>query len=535
MSDTPRFRVLFADALPEEGLEPLRADGRFELIVRTGLKGEELARAIEGMDAVVVRSATKITRDALKYAERLQVIGRAGVGVDNIDLEAATERGVAVLNAPSGNTISAAELAFALVLALVRRVPAADRSMKAGEWDRKSFQGTELYGKTLGLVGAGRIGGEVAKRARVFGMRVVAYDPFLTEEKASGLEIELGTLEEVLRRGDVVSLHVPLTDSTRGMLGEAQLATMKPGAYLVNTARGGVVDEAALARLVESGKLGGAALDVFEQEPLPADHPLRKVAGVVLTPHVGAQTAEAQQNVAVEIGYAVRDALLVGDLTRAVNAPAIGGEEMRRLRPLLELASRLGRLAVSLGDGPVEAVEVRYAGAGPEEGLRPILAASLVGLLSSAVGPWGINHVNALHLASARGIELRRIRLGPHGDYGEYLELRVTVQGRERKVAGALLAEAHPRIVRVDDYAVTVIPSGTLVVLRNRDVPGVIGRVGTLLGGAGINIAEYYQARLEQGGDALALIRVDGRVPQDVLDSLRRLRDVVHVTQVDMD
>ncbi len=528
------YRVLIADALPAEGLEPLRADGRFELEVRTGLKGEELAQAIAGVDAVVVRSATRITRDALRLADRLKVIGRAGVGVDNIDVSAATERGVAVLNAPAGNTISAAELAFALILALVRKVPAADRSMKAGEWDRKSFQGTELYGKTLGLVGAGRIGGEVAKRARAFGTRVVAYDPFLTPEKASELDIELGTLEEVLRRADVISLHVPLTESTQGMIGDAQLAMMKPGAYLVNAARGGIVDEVALARFVESGRLGGAALDVYDEEPLAAGHPLRKLPGVVLTPHVGAQTAEAQQNVAVEIGQAVRDALLEGDFTRAVNAPAIGGEEMRRLRPLLQLAERLGRLAASLVTGPVEAVEARYAGEGPEEALRPILAAGLVGLLASAVGPEGVNRVNALHVASTRGIELRRIRLGPHGDYGEYVELRVAVPGGERRVGGALLAEAHPRIVRIDDYEVAVLPTGTLVVLWNRDVPGVIGRVGSLLGEAGINIAEYYQARQEEGGEALAAIRVDGALPDEVLASLRRLRDVNRVTQVEL-
>ncbi len=529
-----KYRVLIADALPPEGLEPLRADGRFEVDVRTGLKGEELAQAIVGVDAVVVRSATKITREALRLADRLKVIGRAGVGVDNIDVAAATERGVAVLNAPAGNTISAAELAFALILSLVRKVPAADRSMKAGEWDRKSFQGSELYGKTLGLVGAGRIGGEVAKRARGFGMRVVAYDPYLTPEKASELDIELGTLEEVLRRGDVISLHVPLTESTQRMIGDAQLAMMKSGAYLVNAARGGVVDEAALARFVESGKLGGAALDVYEEEPLPADHPLRRLPTVVLTPHVGAQTVEAQQNVAVEIGQAIRDALLVGDFSRAVNAPAIGGEEMRRLRPLLQLAERLGRLAASLVDGPVQAVEARYAGEGPEEALRPILAAGLVGLLARAVGQEGVNRVNALHVASTRGIELRRIRLGPHGDYGEYVELRVSAPGGERRVAGALLAEAHPRIVRIDDYEVAVLPSGTLVVLWNRDVPGVIGRVGSLLGGAGINIAEYYQARLEAGGEALAAIRVDGALPDEALDSLRRLRDVNRVTQVEL-
>ena len=532
MSET--YRVLIADALPDEGLEPLRADGRFELEVHTGLKGDALAEAIAGVDAVVVRSATKITRDALKHADRLKVIGRAGVGVDNIDVNAATERGVAVLNAPAGNTISAAELAFALILSLVRKIPAADRSMKAGEWDRKSFQGAELYGKTLGLVGAGRIGGEVAKRARAFGMRVVAFDPYLTAEKASELDIELATLEEVLRRGDVVSLHVPLTESTQRMIGDAQLAMMKPGAYLVNAARGGVVDETALARFLESGKLGGAALDVYEEEPLPAEHPLRHVRGLVLTPHVGAQTAEAQQNVAVEIGQAVRDALLEGDFTRAVNAPAIGGEEMRRLRPLLLLTERLGRLAASLVEGPVQAVEVRYAGEGPEDALRPLLSAGLVGLLACAVGKDGINRVNALHLASTRGIELRRLRLGPHGDYGEYVELRITAPGGERRVAGALLAEAHPRIVRIDGYPVAVLPSGTLVVLWNRDVPGVIGRVGSLLGSADINIAEYYQARLEEGGEALAAIRVDGALPEEVLDSLRRLPDVNRVTQVEL-
>ena len=529
------YRVLIADALPDEGLAPLKADGRFELEVKTGLKGDELAQAIEGMDAVIVRSATRITREALKLADRLKVIGRAGVGVDNIDVQAATERGVAVLNAPAGNTISAAELAFAHILSLVRKIPAADRSMKAGEWDRKSFTGNELYGKTLGLVGAGRIGGEVARRARAFGMRIVAFDPFLTSEKAAELEIELGTLEEVLRRGDIISLHVPLTDGTRRMIGDEQLALMKRGSFLVNAARGGVVDERALARALESGHLAGAGLDVFEEEPLPADSPLRQMKRLVMTPHVGAQTEEAQQNVAVEIGYAVRDALLEGDFTRAVNAPAIGGEEMRRLKPLLELAERLGRLGAALVEGPLAGVEARYAGEGPEDALRPVLSAALVGLLGRAVGPEGINRVNALHVASTRGIELSRSRLGPQRDYGEYVELRLTGAGGERRVAGALLSEAHPRIVQIDDYPVTVLPTGTLVVLRNHDVPGVIGRVGSLLGESGINIAEYYQARLEEGGPALAAIRVDGALADEVVAALRRLRDVVHVTQVELD
>ncbi|MBI4544786.1 MAG: phosphoglycerate dehydrogenase [Gemmatimonadetes bacterium] len=530
------YRILIADALAPEGLEPLRADGRFEIVEWPGLVGEELARALAGVDAVIVRSATRITREALARADRLQVIGRAGVGVDNIDVEAATERGIAVLNAPSGNTVSAAELTMALLLALVRRVPAADRSMKEGEWDRSRFSGTELYGKILGLVGAGRIGGEVARRAKSFGMRVVAYDPFLGEEHARALEIELASLDEVLRRADVLSLHVPLTESTAGMIGEAELARMKPGAFLVNAARGGVVDEAALSRFLASGRLAGAALDVFDLEPLAPQHRLRALNNVVLTPHLGAATQEAQQNVAVEIAEAVRAALVEGDLSRAVNAPAIGGEEMRRLRPLLDLAQRLGQLACVLADGAVEATEIRYAGAVEEGLLRPLAASALIGVLAGVLGAGAVNFVNALHLAQSRGMQVRQVRLGPHADYAEYLEVRLFSQGGGQVlVAGALLAAQHPRVVRIGDFHIDVVPRGALVVLRNRDVPGVIGRVGTLLGTAGINIGEYHQARLEAGGEALAAISVDGRLSAELVDELRGLPEVLEVRQVQLD
>jgi D-3-phosphoglycerate dehydrogenase len=528
------YRVLLADNIDSEGLEPLRADGRFELEVRTGLKGEELARAIAGFDAVIVRSATRITREALAYADRLKVIGRAGVGVDNIDVEAATERGVAVLNAPSGNTISAAELTMALLLALVRRIPAADRSMKAGEWDRKSFSGIELYGKTLGLIGAGRIGREVAKRARAFEMRVIAYDPYLTEEQARALDIERASLDEVLRRADVVSLHVPLTETTAGMINEAALAKMKPGALLVNAARGGVVDEDAVYRFLQEGRLGGAAFDVYEEEPLPADHPLRKLNNVVLTPHLGASTEEAQRNVALEIAEAVRAALTEGDYSRAVNAPAIGGEAMRRLRPLLDLAERLGRLAAALGDGAIKSIEIRYAGQ-IEEGLRPVAAATLVGVLRDVVGASAVNLVNALHLAQSRGIAVQQVRRGPHSDYAEYVELQLTRERGQTRVAAALLSESHARVVGIDNFHVDVVPRGSLVVLRNRDVPGVIGRVGTLLGTAGINIAEYHQARHEAGGEALAAISVDGRLSAEVIDALRQVPEILEVRQAQLD
>ena len=532
---TDSFKVLVADAIAADGLAPLRDDGRFDLINKPGLSGDALASAMADVDAVLVRSATKITRESLAKAERLKVIGRAGVGVDTIDVDAATEKGIAVLTAPSGNTISACELTFALLLALVRRVPAADRSMHEGAWDRKSFGGAELYGKTLGLVGAGRIGGEVAKRARAFGMRVLVYDPYLTDDRARALDAQLTTLEDVLARADVISLHVPLTEGTQGLIGRERLARRKRGALVVNAARGGVIDEAALVDALRSKHIGGAALDVFEQEPLPKDHPLRTLDNVVLTPHLGASTEEAQQNVALEIAEAVRAALADGDFSRAVNAPAVGSEEMRRLRPLLELAERLGRLASTMLDGAPETAEVRYAGGADEEALRPLAASALVGLLSTIVGRGNVNFVNASHLAKARGLEVRRTRLGPHPAFAEFVELRTASRDREVRVSGALLGGGHPRIVRIGEYHVDVVPKGTLVILRNRDVPGVIGRVGTLLGNAGINIGEYHQARLEAGGEAIAAISVDGRLDSDVVARLRALPEVIDARQAQLE
>jgi D-3-phosphoglycerate dehydrogenase / 2-oxoglutarate reductase len=529
-----KYRVFVADAISADGLAPLREDPRFELVERTGLKGEELARALEGMHAVIVRSSTRITRQSLQHARALQVIGRAGVGVDNIDVAAATEHGVAVLNAPSGNTISAAELAFALMLACVRRIPAADRSMKAGEWDRKSFTGTELHGKTLGLIGAGRIGGEVARRARAFGMRVCAYDPHLSQDRADALEVELLPLEVVVGRSDVISLHVPLTDSTAGLIGAQQIARMKRGVVIVNAARGGVIDEVALTDALRSGHVAGAAVDVYAEEPLPREHPLRTVEHAVLTPHLGAATEEAQHNVALEIAEAVRAALADGDLTRAVNAPAIGGDEMRRLRPLLELADRLGRIAAALSNGPAERIAIRYSG--PDDtALRPLASSVVAGALQHVVGRSAINMVNAVHIAESRGITVERGRVGAHGPYEEFIEVRLRTEDDESRVAGAVVAGRHPRIVRIGQFRIVVRPRGGLVVLRNRDVPGVIGRVGTLLGSAGINIAEYHQARVQAGEEALAAISVDGWLDDEVLASLAALDDILDVRQVDLD
>lgn len=528
------LRVLIADKMQPEGLQPLIRDPNIELIESFGLVGEALADALADVDAVVVRSSTRITRESLARADNLRVIGRAGVGVDNIDVDAATEKGIAVFNAPSGNTISAAELTMALLLAVVRRVPAAHASMRAGEWDRTSFAGSELYGKTLGLVGAGRIGGEVARRARAFGMTVIAYDPFLSETRARGLEIELvQDLDTVLSRSDVLSLHTPLTEQTAGLIGERELAMMKKNAVVLNAARGGVLDEAALASALADGTIAGAALDVYEEEPLPPEHPLRSAPNVVLTPHLGASTREAQLNVAVEIADVVRAALLEGDLSGAVNAPAVGGEEMRRLRPALDLAERLGTLAAGLNDAPVSVLEVRCAGY-DDSALRPLAAAVAMGLLGVPLGRGAVNFVNALHLAEQRGIRVERVRLEADEEFGEYLEVRVHNGGGVLRVGGALLGQSHPRLVRIDGYRIDVQTRGTLLVLRNRDVPGVIGRVGTILGESGANIGEYHQARHLAGGEALAAISVDGMVQPSVIARLRKVPDVLEVRQAEL-
>ncbi|MDA1102725.1 MAG: phosphoglycerate dehydrogenase [Gemmatimonadetes bacterium] len=520
-----RFTVLVTDKISESGLEPLHRDSRFEVLQIDDSSGEAFWEALPRAHGLIVRSATKVRSDVLARASQLRVVGRAGVGVDNIDLAEATGRGVAVLNAPAGNTVSAAELTLALILSMVRGVAEADASVRRGEWARSRFNGAELRGRTLGLVGAGRIGGEVARRCRAFGMAVIAFDPYLTEERASDLWVERAELQQVLERADVLSLHVPLTDATRDMIDAAALSGMKKGAFLVNVARGGIVDEVALAAALTSGHLAGAALDVFANEPLEEDSPLRGAPNLVLTPHLGASTVEAQELVATEISEAVRAALADGDLSRALNAPAIGGQTMRALGPLFELGRALGQLACALAPGGVREVEVRYAG-DSDEALEPLTAYVLIGLLRDVLGSDQVNFVSASHLARQRDIGVARTRLSRHSDYTEYVELVVNAERGDLRLAGAMLGDSHPRIVRIADYHVDVVPSGTLIVLKNDDVPGVIGRVGTILGSHQINIAGYHQARASKGGEALAAIAVDGDVDATVRGALLELPEV---------
>jgi len=523
--------VVVADRVAEAGLALLRAAPDLEVVSVAG-NGDALRRELPRAHALLVRSDTLVTPELIALAPELRVIGRAGAGVDNIDIAAATRRGVAVLNAPGANTISAAEHTLALLFALVRRVPWAAQTMQQGVWDRKSFAGMELRGKTLGIVGLGRIGAHVARVARALGMAVIAHDPYLPAKRADDLGVALHPLDDLLAAADVVTLHLPLTDATRQLLGREQLARMKRGAVLVNAARGELVDEGALIEAVQSGHLSGAAVDVFAEEPLPKDSPMRGVDRLLLTPHLAASTQEAQERTALEICQAVLDALGHGDIGGAVNVTGVSSEAMRRLRPVQDLAQRVGRMGALLAGGRVAEVDVEYGGP-DEQAPRVAKLAAVEGLLAAmGVGP--VSVVNAQPLAEERGMRLSRRKTAPVPGYETTVAVTLRGAGTETSVAGALVGD-RGRIVRIDGFAVDVPAEGQLIVLRNRDVPGVIGRVGSILGAAGTNIGVYHQSRRPEDGMALAAIAVDQRPDAEVVARLKELPDVTDVRVVVLD
>jgi D-3-phosphoglycerate dehydrogenase len=524
-------RIVVADRIASPGLALLRSVNGLDVVETVGKGTEALKDALVDAAALIVRSETRVTPELMAAAPKLRLVARAGIGTDNIDLEEATRRGIPVLTAPGANSNSAAEHALALMLAMARRIPGAHASVADGKWERKAFEGTELRGKTLGILGLGRIGTMVARLAQAFGMTVVALDPYVLASHALSLGVELLPLDAVLGRADFLTLHLALTDDTRHLLNAERLRMMKKGAFIVNTARGALIDDVALVRALEDGHIGGAALDVFEPEPLPADSPLRRAPNVLLTPHLGASTREAQTRVAIEIAEAVRDALLKGDLRSAVNLTGLDAGHVAQSKPLIELGVKLGRLAFALGSGGVQAVDVCYYGT-DDRGADTAGIAALKGVLD-AMGIERVSLVNAAHLARQRGI--RVTRRAEDLDGRQTLRLELVAEGRTVRLGGALLGEKHQRLVAINDHLVDVEPTGTLVVLTNRDVPGVIGKVGTILGVGGVNISDYHQARPPQkGDDALAAITVDVRVPNAVLDELRRLPEVTGVWQVDL-
>ena len=523
-------KVLIADPISQRGVDDLSAGGALDVTVRTGLNEAQLTQLIPDFSAIVVRSQTKITAPVLQAGARLRVVGRAGVGVDNVDVETATRRGVIVMNTPGGNTISTAEHAFSLLLCVARKIPQAHSNLQSGNWDRKQFEGTELYNKTLGIIGMGRIGSELSRRAIAFGMRVLAYDPYLSSARARSLQVELlEELDELLPVCDFLTLHTPLTPETHHLFDAARLTKTKRGVRLINCARGGLIDEAALADALHSGQVAGAALDVFETEPLPPESPLRGIPNLILTPHLGASTIEAQESVGIEIAQAIRAALLEGTIRNAVNMPNLDSKTLAIVGPHLRFGEKLGQFLSQVSPKRVESLNINYSGKVNEVDTTVITRSILKGFLHMAGGD-DVNEVNAPAFAETLGIEVTESRLSAPGDYTDLLELSASAEGKSVSVAGAFFG-ATPRIVSINNRPVEARPHGVVLVLENTDRPGMVGRIGTLLGAHGVNIATMSLSRNQAGGRALTVLNLDTAPSAELLAEIAASADI-HSAQV---
>ncbi len=529
------IKIFVADDVSDTGLQPLRTAG-FNVEKRVGLARAELFEALKDSDGLIVRSETKVTADLLEEATSLRVIGRAGVGVDNIDVPAATLRGVVVMNAPDGNTITTAEHTMALLISLARSIPQANSSLKAGRWERKKFIGVELQGKTLGIVGLGRIGRVVASRARALGMQIVAYDPFIAPEQARDLEIELAPLDDVYARADFLTVHTPLTAETRGLIDREVLRKMKHGARLINCARGGLVDEDALYEALTDGSIAGAALDVFSEEPPPANHRLLQLEQVIATPHLGASTTEAQEGVAFTVAEQMRDFFLTGVLRGAVNVPAMSVKEFNVMQPYVALAESLGRFQAQLVEQAVNEVRIEFAGEIVDLDATPVTRAFLAGFLRDVSAR--VNVVNAFLIADERGIKVTTTYVRSAGDNAPAMRTEIMAGSSRRSLAGNLIGyggqRRERRITEIDGFHLEARPEGHLLVMRNYDVPGVIGKVGTILGEGGVNIGRFHLGRRERGGEAIAVIEVDGQLGRETLQSLRALEQVISAQPIEL-
>jgi D-3-phosphoglycerate dehydrogenase len=513
-------KVLIADALSPAALAIFKERG-VDAQMKTGLSKDELLKIAGDFDGIAVRSATKISADVIKAAKRLKVVGRAGIGVDNIDVAAATAAGVIVMNTPFGNSITTAEHAVALMMALARELPAANASTHAGKWEKNRFLGSELYGKTLGLVGAGNIGSIVADRAKGLKMKVVAYDPYLSPERAADLGIEKVELNDLLARADFVSLHTPLTGETRNIISADAINRMKKGARLINCARGGLVDEAALKAALDSGHLAGAALDVFEEEPAKANI-LFGHERVVATPHLGAATMEAQENVALQVAEQISDYLLTGAIVNALNMPSISAAEAQKVRPWIALAEKLGAFAGQLTETSLQSVEILYEGSAAELNMRALTQAALAGLLKPMLTE--VNMVNAPIVAKERGIQVSETRRPRQGIYEGYIKIVATLAGGStRRVAGTVFSDGRPRLIQIKDINLDAEFAPHMLYVVNEDKPGFIGKLGTLLGDARVNIASFALGRSAPGEDAIALVQVDEPVGDGVVAAIRKL------------
>jgi D-3-phosphoglycerate dehydrogenase len=526
------YKVLVTDSLAEQGRSILERAPQVELEYRPGLEADAIVRAIGDAEALIVRSGTRVTEAIIAAGRSLKVIGRAGIGVDNIDVDAASKRGIVVMNTPGGNNVTTAEHALTLLLSMARNIPQAAASLRAGKWERNKFTGVEVCGKTLGIVGVGNIGSVVADRAQGLKMKVIAYDPYLSAEAAARSGIELTTIDDLYARADFISVHTPLTPETRGLIGKDAMAKMKKGVRIVNCARGGIVDEAALAEAIRAGQVAGAALDVFVEEPPSQEHPLLSLEGVVATPHLGASTDEAQINVAIAIAEQVVDFLTRGEVRNAVNFPNLSAERRAVLGPFLVLAEKVGSLQAQIGTGAPLGVEIEGSGDVAGHDLKAITASVLKGLLSPVMESV-VNYVNAPFIARERGIRIVESRSSVPSDFLNSLTVRVKRAHETTTVAGAVFGKKTLRIVRINKFYMEAVPEGYILILNNRDVPGVVGAVGSLLGQHGINIAGIELGR-DETKSALSFFHVDEPVPQAVLAELRRMPAITaaHLVQL---
>jgi D-3-phosphoglycerate dehydrogenase len=523
------MKVLVSDNLSPKGVTILENAG-LEVVVKTGMTPKELKREIGKYNALIVRSATKVTEEIISAAKKLQVVGRAGSGLDNIDRTAATKQGIVVMNTPGGNTITTAEHTMSLLFSMARQIPQATASMKGGKWEKKKFKGVELYSKVLGIIGLGNIGAHVAKMAQGAGMNIITYDPFLSEEKAKELGVQMVGLNELFKKSDVITIHTPLTNETRSLINKDSLAKMKKGVMIINSARGGIVDEAALADALSLGKVAAAALDVFEQEP-PQDCPLLDLDNVVATPHLGAATQEAQDNVAIAVSEQIVDYLVHGTIRNAVNFPSVSADTLPTLQPYINLAERLGGFLSQTFEDAIQQITIEYMGEMTELFLEPIKIAVLKGILSPILEET-VNFINAPLIANERGITVKEMTSENAGDYHSMLVVTVRSKSKKSRVSGVLHGKKEPRVVTLNGFGVEIIPEGEMLVFLNKDMPGVIGSIGSTLGKNKINIARMHFGREKPGGKAISVVSIDVPAPKKVLSALEKLPNILSVKQI---
>ncbi len=526
--ESEKMKILISDKLADEGLAILKSVDGFDVDCQFGIKPAKLKSVIKNFDALIVRSGTKVTADIIEAADRLKVIGRAGVGLDNVDLKAATKKGIVVMNTPAGNTTSTAEHTMSLILALSRNIPQACASLKSGKWERSKFGGVELHGKTLGIIGLGRIGSTVAKMAKSFGMKILAFDPYLSMEVAAKMEIEVADMDVLFKKSDYITIHIPKSAETKNLISDKEFNLMKKGVRVINCARGGIIDEKALAKALKAKKIAGCALDVYEQEPLAKDSPLLKFDNCVMTPHLGASTSEAQINVAIEIAESVRNALLGKGIMNAANFPSVSDEAYKVLEPYIDLAGRMGKFSGQLVNGRINGIMITYNGAMTKYKVAPVTMALVDGLLSPILGET-INAVNALDIARERGINVQEIQSSKEEEFVNLVKAEIITDKEKFNVWGTLSGNSQPRIVKINRVYVEAVPNGYMIFINNNDKPGIVGVIGTILAQNNVNIAGITLGREAPGGLAISVVNIDGAISEATIKKIKKTKDVLFV------